>query len=114
MKKFYKELISDTTTLHLIQGYDYLGFIEWNQRNREVIEANEKILNASEKFVDMKFKVDYVSNITTKIVNDIMKTNECLLPTIQDSYHSHVELFQIFNKHLEKITNQEIILCPIT
>ena len=79
-----------------------------------VDETNEKILNASEKFVDMKFKVDYVSNITTKIVNDIMKTNECLLPTIQDSYHSHVELFQIFNKHLEKITNQEIILCPIT
>ena len=45
MKNFYKELINDTHTLNLIQGYDYLGFIEWNQRNREVIEASEKIFN---------------------------------------------------------------------
>ena len=26
-----------------MQGYDYLGFIEWNQRNRKIIEAEGKI-----------------------------------------------------------------------
>jgi predicted dehydrogenase len=79
-----------------------------------VDETNGKILNASKKFADMQFKVEYISNITSKIIKDIMETNQCLLPTVQDSYHSHIELFQIFNKHLEKLKNQKITLCPIT
>ena len=29
--------------MHLMQGYDYLGFIEWNQRNQKIIEAEGKI-----------------------------------------------------------------------
>ena len=26
-----------------MQGYDYIGFIEWNQKNRKIIEAEGKI-----------------------------------------------------------------------
>ena len=43
MEDIYKKILNDTITLHLMQGYDYLGFIEWNQRNRKIIEAEGKI-----------------------------------------------------------------------
>ena len=79
-----------------------------------VNEVNGNVLNASKKFLDIQFKLDYVSNITTKIIKDILETNNCELPTIQDLYKSHIELFEIFNKHLEKIRNEKMVLCPIT
>ena len=41
-RQLYKGLLNDTTTMHLMQGYDYLGFINWNQRNRKIIEGKEK------------------------------------------------------------------------
>jgi len=43
MEDIYRKILSDVATLHLMQGYDYLGFIEWNQRNRKIIEAEGKI-----------------------------------------------------------------------
>ena len=43
MEDIYKKILNDAITLHLMQGYDYLGFIKWNQRNREIIEAEGKI-----------------------------------------------------------------------
>jgi len=44
MEGLYRGLLNDITTLDLMQGYDYLGFIEWNQRNRKILEAEEEIL----------------------------------------------------------------------
>ena len=79
----------------------------------EALEKNDYYY-ASKKFLDVQFKPDYVSNITTKIIKDILETNNCELPTIQDLYKSHIELFEIFNKHLEKIRNEKMVLCPIT
>ncbi len=76
-------------------------------------EYNEKILyNSFDKKLD--FKLEHVSDITTKIVGDILKNDDCLLPTINESYLSHVELFKIFSKHLEKIKKEKVKLCPIT
>ena len=43
MEDIYRKILDDAITLHLMQGYDYLGFIKWNQRNREIIEAEGKI-----------------------------------------------------------------------
>ena len=43
MEDIYKKILNDAITLHLMQGYDYLGFIEWNQRNRKIIEAEGKL-----------------------------------------------------------------------
>ncbi|MDC0438376.1 Gfo/Idh/MocA family oxidoreductase [Nitrosopumilus sp.] len=60
------------------------------------------------------FKQDFVSNTTTKIVEDIFKKQSCDLPTLEDLYFSHCELFRIFNKHLKKTTNKKPKLCPIT
>jgi|TARA_B110000438_G_scaffold289928_1_gene325046 predicted dehydrogenase len=77
-------------------------------------EISNKILNASENFAHMQYQPDYISNITTKIVKDILNNNNCELPTIQDLYNSHMGLFQIFNNHLEKSGNEKRALCPIT
>lgn len=63
---------------------------------------------------NLKFRNEYVSDITTRIANDIFIKDDCLLPTLQDSYFSHCELFRIFNAHIKKLTNQEKELCPIT
>ena len=76
-------------------------------------EYNEKILyNSFNEKLD--FKLEHISNITTQIVEDILKNDDCLLPTIDESYLSHVELFKIFSKHLEKIKKEKVKLCPIT
>ena len=60
------------------------------------------------------FKFEHVSSLTTKIIQDILKKDDCLLPLVQDSYHSHSELFRIFNAHLKKVFNKDFKLCPIT
>ena len=76
-------------------------------------EYNEKILhNSFDKTLD--FKLDFVSNLTTDIVTDILKNDDCLLPTLNESYAHHVELFKIFCEHLEKTTKEKVKLCPIT
>ena len=36
MEGFYKDMISDINTVTLIQGYDYLVFIQWNQNTRKI------------------------------------------------------------------------------
>lgn len=60
------------------------------------------------------FKFEHVSSLTTKIIQDILKKDDCLLPLVQDSFHSHSELFRIFNAHLKKIFNKDFKSCPIT
>ena len=54
MEKLYADLLKDSTTITLMQGHDYLGFIEWNQKTRRISDkanifsANEII---QEKFL---------------------------------------------------------------
>ena len=42
MEVIYKDLLEDTPTLLLMQGYNFLGFIEWNLRNRKIIDNEGK------------------------------------------------------------------------
>ena len=60
------------------------------------------------------FEFEHVSSLTTKIIKDIFEKDDCSLPTLQDSFDSHSELFRIFNAHLKKIFNKDFKLCPIT
>tara|TARA_B110000438_G_scaffold291389_1_gene328275 strand:- start:6088 stop:7086 length:999 start_codon:yes stop_codon:yes gene_type:complete len=60
------------------------------------------------------FEFEHVSTLTTKIIQDILKNDDCSLPSLQDSYNSHSELFRIFNSHLKKNFNKDFELCPIT
>ena len=55
-----------------------------------------------------------VSDLTTRIVDDILKIDDCNLPTLEDSSIPHFKLFKIFNNHLKKITNKMPSKCPIT
>ena len=76
-------------------------------------EVNEKIYDLREQKID-DFKMDFVSNLTTKITDDIINTNSCLLPTLAETKIAHDEIFKIFNLHILKITHKEVEKCPIT
>ena len=76
-------------------------------------EYNEKIFHNSFDH-SLDFKLEYVSNLTTSIVTDIIKNDDCFLPTLNESYFHHIELFKIFCEHLEKTTKEKVRLCPIT
>ncbi|HXV45761.1 MAG TPA: hypothetical protein VD736_03720 [Nitrososphaera sp.] len=80
-----------------------------------VNESREKIIaEPNDCLGNEKFQNEYVSDVTTRIANDIFSEDECLLPRLQDSYLSHCELFRIFSNHIKKLTSQEMELCPIT
>lgn len=76
-------------------------------RERFIVESASGISN-------IKFQNELVSDTTTRIATDILLKDDCLLPTLQDSYFSHSELFRIFNDHIRKLTGQETEWCPIT
>ncbi len=80
------------------------------------IEERKGIMNLlkGEKELDFTFNEELQSNLTTKIVKDILEKDSCLLPTLQESSYVHYDLFRIFNSHLKKVTNKESNICPIT
>ena len=86
------------------------------KRHVMINELKEKIyfLTDYEKLPKFSFKFGHTSELTYKIIQDILKNNSCLLPTLQDSYKSHSELFQIFNNHLSKHLHHKVQKCPIT
>ena len=64
--------------------------------------------------VKLNAKFGHTSQLTTKIILDIFLKDDCLLPTLKDSSYLHKELFYIFNKHMKKVLNKDVKLCPIT
>jgi len=80
-----------------------------------VDEINGKILyHFPNKVNKLKFDYVHVSDSTTLISKDILYYDKCNLPSISDSYFAHIKLFNAFNNHIKKITNQRPRLCPIT
>ena len=71
-----------------------------------------KIKGLDDFFEDFKFQ--HTSELTKKIVNDVIQTDTCNLSTLSDLYSTHSELFRIFNLHIKKLTNRESDICPIT
>lgn len=61
-----------------------------------------------------KFEYEHVSNLTTAIIDEILQNDSCSLPTLDDSFHGHLEIFRVLNTHLKKILNEDVKLCPIT
>jgi len=91
--------------------------IDFVTKNSQIIidETNEKIIKI--KNLDnfqSPFKYLHVSDLTHKIVLEILKNNDCCLPKIEDLFLAHCELFKIFNSHVKKLTNKEFTSCPIT
>jgi predicted dehydrogenase len=60
------------------------------------------------------FETLYSSNLTKEIALSIFEEDTCNLPTLEESFLLHSELFRIFNKHIKLITGKNEDLCPIT
>lgn len=83
-----------------------------------VDEGNAKAAIASKdnkwQWKDYDFRPLYSSDLTTKIAESIFETDDCYLPTLQESFVLHKELFRIFNEHVERVSGKIPVLCPIT
>ena len=42
MESFYVDLLKDKTTTAIMQGYDYIAFVEWNQKTKRIINTESK------------------------------------------------------------------------
>lgn len=75
-------------------------------------ETNEKVIPIR-GVPKITFKYEHASNLTTKIVEDILK-DSCHLPSLSYSFNAHSEIFRILNQHLRKYESFKNELCPIT
>jgi predicted dehydrogenase len=66
------------------------------------------------KWEKIKFKWPYQSGLTHKIVEEIISTGKCGLPSLEESYLIHKPLLNSFLDHLEKVTGKKYSSCPIT
>lgn len=66
------------------------------------------------KWEEGKYAEPMVSVITTQVARDIFEKNSCLLPSIEDSYSQHMELFRVFNEQIKLITGKLPEKCPVT
>jgi predicted dehydrogenase len=62
----------------------------------------------------IKFKWPYQSELTYKIVEEIISTGKCGLPSFEESYLIHKPLLKSLLDHLEKVTGKKYSSCPIT
>jgi len=81
-------------------------------------EGNGRALLASKeahwKWEEYEFETIPTSRLTTQIAQEIFASDDCHLPTLQQSYIVHTELFRIFNNHIHTINGELPTLCPIT
>lgn len=84
-----------------------------NNNHLIIDEMNDKIFILTGN-LEIEYKFEHVSTVTTKIVKDIFEKDDCILPTASEIYHLHSELFRVLNNHIKKIKNIEPSLCPIT
>jgi predicted dehydrogenase len=66
------------------------------------------------RWEENKFKLLYQSELTHKVVEEIIETGSCGLTPIEESYLIHKPLLESFMNHLEKITGKTYSSCPIT
>lgn len=80
-----------------------------------VNETDHKVVYSHPKNLEnIEFNLYNVSDTTKAIAEDILYKNKCLLPTLEDCYPVHIELFRTFNSFIETITHKKTELCPIT
>lgn len=60
------------------------------------------------------FKYQHTSDLSAVIVKDLFDSDNCLLPTLAESYHVHKELFRVFTMQLLKVHGIQPRFCPIT
>jgi predicted dehydrogenase len=60
------------------------------------------------------FRWPYQSELTNKMVEEVILTGRCGLPSIEESYLIHKPLLNSFIDRLEKVTGKKYSSCPIT
>ena len=106
-----------TFSMKFLPHLDNNVFVEIITNELKIIidETDEKITVYQDKRnYNLEFNHENVSNTSIQIINDILKNDKSLLPTINDLFDGHVELFRIFNAHINKLLNENVTLCPIT
>lgn len=76
MDKFYQFILDQPDTLKLMQGYSYLGFIEWNQESsrislKETMGEESEIL--ADKFIRDKKILDILGETADSLRNAFKK-----------------------------------------
>lgn len=84
-----------------------------------VIEEEKGLARVSRKDADwkweeMKFRLHYQSELTHRLVEEILETGNCGLTSIEESYLIHKPLLKSLIGHLEKLTGKRYSSCPIT
>jgi len=89
--------------------------ISTNELKLIIDETDEKITVYQDKRnYNLEYNHESVSNTSIQIIDDILKNDKSLLPTLNDLFNGHTELFRIFNSHINKLLNENVTLCPIT
>ena len=89
--------------------------ISTNRLKIIINETNNKITTyGSVKDYNSEFNFEHVSSTSIHIIDDILKNDKCLLPTLNELFNAHSELFRIFNAHINKLSKEDVELCPIT
>ena len=72
-----------------------------------------KIKNNNQIFVK-NFKNYFTSEISTKIISQILLNKKSFLPRIKESSRYHLILLKIFLSHLQKIKRNKVKKCLVT
>lgn len=90
-----------------------------NKSKLYIIEEEKGLARVSSEENDWKpkeisFKLQYQSELTNRLVEDIIRTGDCGLTPVEESYLIHKPLLDSFIKHLENVTGKKYYSCPIT
>ena len=89
--------------------------ISTNKLKIVIDETNGKITTYGDtRDYNLEFNYEHVSSTSIHIIDGILKNDKCFLPTLNESFNVHSELFRIFNAHINKLLKENIELCPIT
>ena len=97
--------------------YANKAFIKFSNTSDEfcIDETSQKMIRIKNfKPTLEKFSFEHASTLTKKFSMDILKNDCCKLPTIIESYTPHLEIFRIFNHHINRNSKKNVKLCPIT
>ena len=109
----YMELIDTDNLDHAfsiikIESDDIL--FEITESKKHLLYINGKIDTVQKK----QIKIPYQSDLTGKIVNQILTKGESDLISLEESSNIHKPLLNAFNNHLFEVTGKKYDRCPIT
>ena len=87
------------------------GNIKWDIFELSNFVIKHKINKDSYK---EKIKIPYQSELSDKIVNQIINTGESDLTSYEECMQYHIPMLDAYNKHFSKIIGKDIVICPIT